>query len=64
MQRFEVLDGYVNVQAFHTRRLFPAARFGSVTVGWHSAEQEAPVAVQQLSVRYPTSEFIAAKSAA
>jgi hypothetical protein len=54
----------VNVQAFHARFLFLAVRFGSATAGLQSAEHEAPAAAQQFSVKYPTSKFIAAKSAA
>jgi hypothetical protein len=52
------------MHAFHALLLFLAVRFGSLTAGCHSVEHEAPDAVQQFSVRYPTSELMAAKSAA
>jgi hypothetical protein len=53
----------VNVKAFHAR-LLCLVRFGSTAVGSQAAAHEAPLAAQQLSVKYPTSAFIAAKSAA
>jgi hypothetical protein len=52
------------MHAFHALLLVLVVRFGSLVTGRHSAEHEAPGAVQQFSVRYPTSEFIASKSAA
>jgi hypothetical protein len=51
------------VQTFHALFLL-APRLGSTTAGWQSAAHDAPLAVQQFSVKYPTREFIAAKSAA
>jgi hypothetical protein len=53
----------VDVKAFHALLLF-LVRFDSTAAGLQSAMHEPPLAVQQLSVRYPTSKFIAAKSAA
>jgi hypothetical protein len=51
------------VKAFHALLLF-LVRFGSTAAVVQSAAHEVPLAVQQLSVKYPTSDFIAAKSAA
>jgi len=51
------------VQPFHALLLF-LVRLDSFTAGRQSAEHDAAPAVQQFSVKYPTSAFIAAKSAA
>jgi hypothetical protein len=56
--------GPIGLQSLHALLLLLVARLGSAIAGWQSAEHDPPPAVQQLSVKYATREFIAAKSAA